>query len=829
MSSPFRYFRKHTKAFMAVAAVMCMFLFVFASGTGSGRSGNDGPQRNATAMVASWKGGSINEGQLENLVYQRIITNKFLQMLFVEGGGQSLYYDLPDGVPYLLLRSEDPSAVQLEVISTELFANLAADAGISVGSDMLNSYMYEFGLRRVGSDQIRGILANLGRGDERSNEIAVMATMRKLLMAYYYRRAYDDAGFVVLPSERWDDWRSVNERISVTAAALPVEGFLGEVPEPTEEQLKKLYDEYREGEPDLIYSVGGRELPSPNPGFAEPRRVKLQYLVGGVAEQTKKFLDAVTEEEIADYYERNKRLEFVKSDVADEAADFEAEEETGETPGTEDAAEGAEAEPAGGDPATDAAPVEETPPADGTAAPAETTEPATEPAEGAPSSEDATPAAGEGDQSSVEPQRSPFRLTALQAAPAEDDAEAASTEAASTEADDEESGAGVDAPTGETDPPEQSDAASDPAADAVSETPAATEADAAANDADDAEGVATTDDAAEEEPLEFEPLENVRDEIRETLARDKAVEELKSTMDKALAKILTEYNRYGRDVVVAREAKKELPKPPAKLQNLDWLATETGLTLETTAPLTYDELRETPVGTAVDEQSGRINVAGAMFVTTIALYEPFLAHELEGDWYVVLKIEDTPKRVPPFDEVRDQVAAAWKRVEAAKLAEKKAKDLATEAEGSTEPFDAFLTSKGYEVKTTELFSRRRYAVSPGLGNPPELGDIPELTNVGPELLDAAFGLEGTKATSAMNFDRSVAYVLRLNSRQYTEEELKKYFLEEVAGWPGNRDMLQARVGAFNQTLTERMWKDVAGFEFDKEWEAQREARLAERE
>jgi hypothetical protein len=127
---------------------------------------------------------------------------------------------------------------------------------------------------------------------------------------------------VVLPAEKWDDWRAVNERISLQAASLPVEGFLDQVPSPTEEQLRKLYDEFKDVEPNMIYDVGGRELPSPNPGFAEPRRVKLQYLVGTVADRTKKLLDTVTQEEIADYYERNKRKEFVKSGLGDDAASF---------------------------------------------------------------------------------------------------------------------------------------------------------------------------------------------------------------------------------------------------------------------------------------------------------------------------------------------------------------------------------------------------------------------------------------------------------------------------------------------------------------------------
>src|SRR5262245_55082235 len=97
MASPFRYFRKHTKAFMAVAAVICMFLFVFASGTGRGRGG--GPSSDAGATVATWNGGSLNQRELASLVRQRIIVNQFLERLFVQGGGRNFAYDLPAGIP----------------------------------------------------------------------------------------------------------------------------------------------------------------------------------------------------------------------------------------------------------------------------------------------------------------------------------------------------------------------------------------------------------------------------------------------------------------------------------------------------------------------------------------------------------------------------------------------------------------------------------------------------------------------------------------------------------------------------------------------------------
>jgi hypothetical protein len=809
MSSPFRHFRKHSKTFFAVASVLAIGLFVFGSGTGAGRNANNPSGRNASAVVATWNGGSINEGQLEQLIYQRLITNQFLKMLFVAGGGQSLYYDMPAGVPWqsILLQSEDNSYVQQEVVYTELFASLGAEAGITVSDAMVNAYLTEFGLQRVGNDQTRAILANVGKGDVKNNEKVVLSTIRKLLTAYYYRQSFGDSSAVVLPAEKWDDWRAVNERISLQAASLPIEGFLDQVPQPTEEQLRKLYDEFKDAEPNLIFDVGGRELPSPNPGFAEPRRVKLQYLVGTVADRTKKLLDTVTQEEIADYYERNKRKEFVKSGLGDDAASFDNETSDGGTP----EGETPKSESPAGEPTTTEASPGESPTTETPAA-----EPATEgdaptadstPAEEAPADEPPAPAEGDGKQSSVVPRRSPFRLTALQSAPAAD--------------------AKADAPADQSAAPADTTTIPPAATPPAETTPEAAETTPLGSGAAAPDETAADAKAEEPEP-EYEPLDKVSDVIRETLARDKAVQELQSSMDQAVAKLQSEYNRYGRDLVAAREAKKKEPKAPAKLKNIDWLAAETGLVAETTAPLTIRELSETPVGKAADEQTGRISVTGAAFYS-LKPYEPFLAHELEGDWYLVAKVEDTPKRVPEFDEVRDQVAAAWKRIEAAKLAEKKAKELAAEADASTEPFHTFFKGKGIETKNTELFSRRQYAVSPGLGNPPELGNVPELKNVGPEFLEAAFALDGEKSVAVLNFDHSVAYVIRLNSRQYTTEELKKLFLEEVTSWPGYQDMREERRRMFEQAVNDRILKDVAGFKFDPDWAAEQQKRAASRE
>jgi hypothetical protein len=821
MASPFRHFRKHQKTFFAVASVLAIGLFVFSRGSGGGPS--NGTQR-PTAPVASWNGGSLNEGQLGMLVQQRLITNDFLRKLFVQGGGQSIY-DFPPNLPFVLLRSDDIHQVQIEVINTEVFASLAEKAGMSVSDDVINHYMEELGGGRLDSDDIVRLLAATGDGHVGTSEAIVFGTLRKLLLEHFYRNSYRDAASTLLPTQRWEDWRRINERISLEVAVLPTDDFLGEVKPPTDAELQQLYAEFKEYDPGLYDQIGGRELPTPNPGFAAPRRVTVQYLKGSLAERTEKLLGAVTEEEIVDYYERNKRTEFLKTSL-DETDDFDNE-GSADAAGGDDAGDAA-AEGAGADgstsegaatdgetPAADAGPsgaageaTDASPPtADGPAPAAESG--AAEPAasEATPETGGATPEsnapsegeAGAADQSSIARERSPFRLAALQAAAEPSAQAAAEDEAAADAAEGAASPAQVDAaPAGET----ASEAAA-PVGETASDAPAPATG-----------GAAST---ATEPPVEYEPLDAVRDEIRKTLAGEKAVDELKRQFNEARGKLQTEYNLYGRKVAINREAKKAPPAPPEKLKDLKWLADEFGVEFATTDPLTARELRETPVGAAVDEQSGRVNATQAAF-QFLQLYEPFLGKDLDGDWYLVTKVADEPRKFPPFNEVRDQVVAAWKRSQAAKLAEQKGKELAKQAEAAAEPFDEFFKNAGYKVvPQTAMFSWRNYALAPGYGYPAMLSEVPELENIDPEFMQAAFSLKDSEIAVRPNHDHSATYVFRLHSRQYPPEELRRMFLREIGSWPGNSEINQENFATNSQAIDQSLATNVAGFEYDEEW------------
>ena len=504
----------------------------------------------------------------------------------------------------------------------------------------------------------------------------------------------------------------LNDRIALEAAVLPIEKFVSEVPQPNDGQLIDFYEQHKNRIGGSIVRMAGIELPSPNPGFREPRRVKLNYLLGDVTVWTQEMLSNVTNEEIADYYERNKRTQFVKlaSDtvaaVTEEATSEQDEGEEASAQGEEASAEGEEAS-----------------------------------AEG----EDATEDSAEGETASEAP---------------------------------------VDANDNE-----------------VSDLAAEGESDADGQSDESAEG-------NDDEDVEYEPLEEVSDEIRRLLANDKAVLELKGLMESAFGDLTTVYNRYGGKVSEAPSKELDPPPAPPRLANLSPMAKEKKLISEETVLLSARDMSETMVGKAVDAQTGQRLVTQAAF-TDLRLYEPLLAQDLDGYWYLVVKVDDQPTRIPELEEVRDQVVAAWKRRQAASLALVKGNVFAQEALKSGRSLETFFFDTGYEVTITDLFSRLTFGNTPvEMQQGPRLGDAPPLSAVGNGFMQRVFDLKPEDVIALLNFDGSNAYVLKLASRERTEQELRSAFLAEVNNSQAMQIMSTVRKRNAHQMLLVQVYNRV---------------------
>jgi hypothetical protein len=77
---------------------------------------------------------------------------------------------------------------------------------------------------------------------------------------------------VLTPEEEWDLFKDARTTIRVGLIELPVDSFLSQVTgKPTNEELKKLFDEHKNDEP-LPYLE--------RPGFKEPRRIQVEWVNG---------------------------------------------------------------------------------------------------------------------------------------------------------------------------------------------------------------------------------------------------------------------------------------------------------------------------------------------------------------------------------------------------------------------------------------------------------------------------------------------------------------------------------------------------------------------
>ena len=761
MASPFRIFRKYQKTLLVVAGVILMFVFVIGDSLvaylGGRPPGSGDVNRDAAAVAVKWDGGKLTNQELDQLVMRRRIVNSFLQGVHDTGVRSALLA----GIEPRELRVQPIGGQQTEqsVVSTQLFAEAARDAGMRVSDEAIVAYLDELGRQRVSRDDMRAMLQQAGGG--RVPIQYMMDALREELLAHSYLASYLFAFRTVTPQQGYEDWLRVNDRVAVEAAAVPVESFVVDVPEPTDAELTAFFDEHKEREPqpDLI---GQMEFPSPIPGFRIPRKIDVQFIQAEYDQFLAKVENEITDEEIAKFYEDNKDPLFIKADTGlfdeaptdkpadggQEAATTQAEQTNArpsQTNTTPDSENGNSTE-------------DDSQPDSGTA-------PAADPTSEVPSSDDAAPS--ENEQSSLRSGRGTgrFRLTAFAQ---EQSAGNADTTATSPPA--------SDAPAAAT----EAATAADPLT-SNQTAPGTTATDTAA----------ATEQTAEEKPKEFQPLDDVKDEIRTRLARDRVNEQLTTLMGQLQSEVNAEFTKYFGVRLNAESAGQALPAPPAALSDLAPLAAKHGLKDGKTGPMSWLEMRETPVGASGDIETTR-ELYRILFATDeLDSYQPISTQDLDGNRYLAMKISDTPGRIPTLEEKREEVVLAWKMQKAAERAQKHAEDLAKQAQEANKPLaDFFAGNQSVQVVRTDPFSRYTGgAISRDFQGqlqqqPFRLSEPDGVVAAGPDFMDKVFSLKENEVGAVLNHPHTTAYVVRIAEHLLPSDALHDAYLTEAGNWPG---------------------------------------------
>jgi peptidyl-prolyl cis-trans isomerase D len=283
------------------------------------------------------------------------------------------------------------------------------------------------------------------------------------------------------------------------------------------------------------------------------------------------------------------------------------------------------------------------------------------------------------------------------------------------------------------------------------------------------------DPKAELTPPIVQPFSEVRSALATSLADEKAQAEINTRFSKVKDEVMIpDADAYFDALDEINEAKKEGKTPNVKIPQprpLKELAAKEGLQYEVTPLLTreqaetYGEISGAEVGST--RLGGGRKFAVEVFDPKTSLYEPFELTDILNRHFLARKIEDHEPRVPPLDEIKNEVIAAWKREQARPLADQAAREYAEKVskEGGKIKEDAV---NGRPVIPTPLRTRMQTGFPiPGQmfqNGPPTLTEIPEFPYAGDALRDAIFSLEPGRVLVAPNQPKTVYYVLSLNDR-----------------------------------------------------------------
>lgn len=272
---------------------------------------------------------------------------------------------------------------------------------------------------------------------------------------------------------------------------------------------------------------------------------------------------------------------------------------------------------------------------------------------------------------------------------------------------------------------------------------------------------------------EYQPLAEVEDTIRMRLAQQKAAQKVQEALRPAVEAI----GKYASDLriwqLTAEEAPDAVPPKPTP-PDMKAIAQKNNLEYGKTKLASYYELRETPLGQSTVTSSGAPYAAVA-FGTQLRLYDPTMTVGIDGDGYAVWKAAEREEYVPRLKEVRAEVVRAWKMIQARKLAELKAKELAEQANEQDKPLSEVFPKR--EVVETDPFSWLTFGAVPRRGRFPEprLGQVAGVKDAGPKFMEQAFSLKEGEAGVAMNYPQTVAYVVQPQSHLTDLEALRRRF------------------------------------------------------
>ncbi len=661
-----------------------------------------------------------------------------------------------------------------------------------VSDRAINDMLQQLTTDSLTGETLQAIVNGLHTG-RRISMARLFEALRTEMLASQLAQSFRISISDVPPAQKFEYFSRLNRRAKAEVVPLAVADFTSQVANPDDATLQKFFDKYKDQYPDAT---------SPEPGFKEPQRAAFQYFKADFGKLRDEMKAKVTDEEIAEYYEKNK-VQFRQLDLPKEPG-AEAPPEEGDKPAEPSAETPGEPKaetPEEPKPETPAPPADEAKPEEAKPEEPKTEEPKAE----APPQEDAA----KPEQSSANGTSARFHLVSVSA---DEPAAAAQEEAA---------------PAAETAPPADDKPAetpaSEPAATPASE-PAAPDkpADAPAADAKSAEAPAATTPPAEpaaaqpEEP-KYEPLEKVKEQIRDSIASQKAAARITEIFEE----ISSRMRRYAneRDDYEARGKSDKTLEAPAPFPFAE-LAKKYGIEARDLPLVTAAEAAAEDIGKVsriVPDSRSRMGFRSEAFVEfafsdSLPTYKYTSADDNEGNGFLFWKTEEQQPYVPKFAQVHDKVLAAWKMIEARTVAQAGRRIGGTSSGGQQAPEGSLRGSVGAESNRNRVVHLDDHGqrAAGSLGAVPRISEIEGVERIGDDFMKTVFGLQAGQIGVASNHPQDTMYVVRLAEYEQPIDQLRNEFAIERPG------MYMMAAGADQQAMIQA-WISHLEKEADVHW------------
>ncbi|MEC8338714.1 MAG: hypothetical protein VXZ84_11280, partial [Planctomycetota bacterium] len=316
MASPFAVFRKYQAAFLVIFGVLIIVIFTI--GDSVSRLTDTGGGDQEDPIVVRWKGTELTESQLQRLQYgkqdvlnavysvQNAAMAKGAFPRFMQQATMRQQMGLPVSRPGMLFTENDLD--REEIVRTKILAEWATQMGMVVPDTEIAEHLRQISDNKLSWEEMRAILRGGQNTTYKRSIKAVNELIREKLLAQKAIALSFAALGELTPGQQFGYFARSNRQIEMDVLEIPVSAFVDQVAEPESKTLQAYFDKYKYQTP-LFNSIAGVSYKSPEPGFKLPHRVAVDYVKVNADQEIEKWLDQVTDEEIATYYEENKRMD----------------------------------------------------------------------------------------------------------------------------------------------------------------------------------------------------------------------------------------------------------------------------------------------------------------------------------------------------------------------------------------------------------------------------------------------------------------------------------------------------------------------------------------